>query len=106
MKPDILPLSQARGEIDPINYERSFMLRESVAILNATLETLPPRLQFVLRMYYGIGANEEHTLQAIGDQLGLCKERVRELKLYARIKLIKRLRLRLRLTGYRAPWVP
>jgi len=41
---------------------------------------LPNRLAYVIQAYYGLGGQEAHTLQTIGDELGVTRERVRQLR--------------------------
>ncbi len=44
------------------------------------LGTLRERDARVLVLYYGLGGQREHTLQEIGEQLGVSRERVRQLR--------------------------
>lgn len=52
------------------------------------LETLSPREQEVMTLYYGINRDRPCTLEEIGQHLGLTRERVRQIK----EKALKRLR--------------
>jgi RNA polymerase primary sigma factor len=52
------------------------------------LRTLPPRDAKVLRLYFGLDGDREHTLEEIGGMLGVTRERVRQL----RDRALKRLR--------------
>jgi len=72
-QPGSVLLSQ-RGE--PGKAERAGEIAECVL---AMVKRLPRRLGFVIRAYYGLHGKEPQTLQAIGDQLGLTRERVRQL---------------------------
>jgi len=44
------------------------------------LRTLRPRDARVVRLYYGLQGEEEHTLEEIGDLLGVTRERIRQLR--------------------------
>ena len=44
------------------------------------VKRLPKRLGWVITAYYGLNGKERQTLQAIGNQLGLTRERVRQLR--------------------------
>ncbi len=56
--------------------------------IESALRTLPPRDAKVLRLYFGLDAGREHTLEEIGGMLGVTRERVRQL----RDRALKRLR--------------
>ena len=56
--------------------------------VDQALKTLPPRDAKVLRLYFGLDAGREHTLEEIGGMLGVTRERVRQL----RDRALKRLR--------------
>jgi RNA polymerase primary sigma factor len=48
--------------------------------IESALSTLPPRDAKVLRLYFGLEAGREHTLEEIGSMLGVTRERVRQIK--------------------------
>jgi RNA polymerase primary sigma factor len=52
-----------------------------------TLTTLTPREERVLRMRYGIGMRSDHTLEEIGQQFGVTRERIRQIEEKALRKL-------------------
>ena len=58
--------------------------------LRAALRTLNPREQRILRDYFGMETGEGTTLEAIGKEMGLTRERVRQLKERAIRKLTQR----------------
>jgi len=51
------------------------------------LERIEPREAYVLRLHYGLGGREPMTLREIGRQLGLTRERVRQIRRDALTKL-------------------
>lgn len=53
------------------------MLKEHVAL---ALQSIRPRDARVLRLYYGLQGESEHTLEQIGQLLGVTRERVRQLR--------------------------
>jgi RNA polymerase primary sigma factor len=58
------------------------------AELARALDTLPARDAKILRLYFGLEGDREHTLDEIGKMLGVTRERVRQL----RDRALKRLR--------------
>jgi RNA polymerase primary sigma factor len=56
--------------------------------IEEALATLSPRDARVLRLYFGLDGGREHTLEEIGNMLGVTRERVRQL----RDRALKRLR--------------
>ncbi len=53
------------------------LLRDEI---DEALSTLRERDALVLRLYYGLGDDREHTLEEIGQKLGITRERVRQLR--------------------------
>jgi RNA polymerase primary sigma factor len=51
------------------------------------LDTLTPREAKVLRMRFGIGMNGDHTLEEVGRQFGVTRERIRQIQAKALHKL-------------------
>ncbi len=56
--------------------------------IERALDTLTPRDARVVRLYFGLDGGREHTLEEIGNMLGVTRERVRQL----RDRALKRLR--------------
>ena len=64
------------------------MMRNSLKQqIGVALTRLADREQTVLRLYFGLNAGERMTLNEIGDQFGICRERVRQIKAGALAKL-------------------
>ena len=57
------------------------------AVKTGRIGALTSREQLILRLRYGLGGEEEHTLEQIGQSLGLSRERVRQLEARALKKL-------------------
>ena len=51
------------------------------------LATLTPREERVLRMRFGIGMNTDHTLEEVGLQFSVTRERIRQIEAKALRKL-------------------
>jgi RNA polymerase primary sigma factor len=67
------------AENQPLPDER--LTRESLSIdLESLLTKLTEREAEVIRRYYGLGREEAQTLQQIGDEIGLTRERIRQIK--------------------------
>ncbi len=62
--------------------------------VEAALQTLKPREARILRLYYGLDGEESLTLEEIGQQLGVTRERVRQIKerALARLRHVSRAR--------------
>lgn len=63
------------------------MRRNLVELARTAIGTVAPREEQVLRRRFGIGDHEEHTLQEVGDELGLTRERIRQIEAAALAKL-------------------
>ena len=55
--------------------------------ISEALETLEPRDAKVLRLYFGLEGEREHTLEEIGNMLGVTRERIRQLRDRALLRL-------------------
>ena len=69
--------------------ERNRVTEQIIEILH----TLSPREEEVIKMRFGIGVDRDHTLEEVGKQLSITRERVRqiEVKALAKLKHPKRL---------------
>ncbi len=63
-----------------IDTEAEVMDRFLSEEVERALATLPPRDSRVLRLYFGLDGGREHTLEEIGQMLGVTRERVRQLR--------------------------
>jgi RNA polymerase primary sigma factor len=59
-------------------------LRETTT---SVLASLTPREERVLRMRFGIGMNTDHTLEEVGQQFSVTRERIRQIEAKALRKL-------------------
>ena len=65
----------------------AFQDRSMIDCVKKSLDELSPREAQVLRLRYGIGTNQDHTLEEVGRTLGLTRERVRQIESAAIRKL-------------------
>lgn len=70
--------------IQPLEAAIQTNLRQSCT---AVLSTLSPREERVLRMRFGIGMNSDHTLEEVGLQFAVTRERIRQIEAKALRKL-------------------
>ena len=75
---------QDPNEVLPIDAAIQANLRETTT---RVLATLTPREERVLRMRFGIGMNTDHTLEEVGQQFSVTRERIRQIEAKALRKL-------------------
>ena len=73
-----------KGAILPIDAAIQQNLRETTT---RVLASLTPREERVLRMRFGIGMNTDHTLEEVGQQFSVTRERIRQIEAKALRKL-------------------
>lgn len=73
-----------KNAILPIDAAIQSNLRE---VTTRVLSTLTPREERVLRMRFGIGMNTDHTLEEVGQQFNVTRERIRQIESKALRKL-------------------
>ena len=78
---DFIPDTNA---IQPIDAAIQSNLRETTT---RVLASLTPREERVLRMRFGIGMNTDHTLEEVGQQFSVTRERIRQIEAKALRKL-------------------
>lgn len=70
--------------VQPLDAAINQNLRETV---NRIMSTLTAREERVLRMRFGIGMNTDHTLEEVGQQFSVTRERIRQIEAKALRKL-------------------
>lgn len=73
-----------KGAILPIDAAIQSNLRDTTT---RVLASLTPREERVLRMRFGIGMNTDHTLEEVGQQFSVTRERIRQIEAKALRKL-------------------
>ena len=73
-----------KNAVAPIDAAIQSNLRE---VTTRVLATLTPREERVLRMRFGIGMNTDHTLEEVGQQFKVTRERIRQIESKALRKL-------------------
>ncbi|MFO0774850.1 MAG: sigma-70 family RNA polymerase sigma factor [Nitrospiraceae bacterium] len=91
---DLLPDHQVVSPDSSVN--RTERTRE----LDRILDTLTPREQMVIRMRFGIGHDQARTLEQVGDELSVTRERIRQIEAKA-LKKLKTPQMRQMLTAIR-----
>ncbi|MCC7283778.1 MAG: RNA polymerase sigma factor RpoD, partial [Acetobacteraceae bacterium] len=66
-----------KNAIIPLDAAIQANLREATT---RVLQTLTPREERVLRMRFGIGMNTDHTLEEVGQQFSVTRERIRQIE--------------------------
>jgi len=77
-------LIKSPNAIDPHAVAEASALQK---IVGEALEHLTPREQRILRMRFGIGGTADHTLEEIGKEFGVTRERIRQIEAKALEKL-------------------
>jgi RNA polymerase primary sigma factor len=72
---------------DAVNPQEAVETSDLQKSINEALADLPPREQRILRMRFGIGGTNEHTLEEIGKVFGVTRERIRQIEAKALEKL-------------------
>ena len=77
-------LIKAPDAVDPHAAAEASALQR---IVSEALVDLTPREQRILRMRFGIGSTADHTLEEIGKEFGVTRERIRQIEAKALEKL-------------------
>jgi RNA polymerase primary sigma factor len=73
-----------KNAVLPIDAAIQSNLRETTT---RTLASLTPREERIIRMRFGIGMNKDHTLEEVGNQFSVTRERIRQIEAKALRKL-------------------
>jgi RNA polymerase primary sigma factor len=77
-------LIEDKDVVQPIDAAIQSNLRETTT---RVLALLTPREERIIRMRFGLGVNSDHTLQEVGQQFSLTRERIRQIEAKAIRKL-------------------
>ncbi len=77
-------LIEDAATVAPVDHAVNASLRD---VCKDVLDTLTPREAKVLRMRFGIGMNTDHTLEEVGKQFDVTRERIRQIEAKALRKL-------------------
>jgi RNA polymerase primary sigma factor len=77
-------LIEDKDVVQPIDATIQSNLRETTT---RVLALLTPREERIIRMRFGLGVNSDHTLQEVGQQFSLTRERIRQIEAKAIRKL-------------------
>jgi RNA polymerase primary sigma factor len=67
--------------------EEACMLQNTAQEIEMILSTLSPREEAILRKRFGIGDDKTYTLEELGQEYGLTRERIRQIETKALLKL-------------------
>ena len=79
-----LGATDVAGRILPLDAAIQSNLRETTT---RVLASVTPREERILRMRFGIGMNKDHTLEEVGQQFSVTRERIRQIEAKALRKL-------------------
>ena len=80
-------LSNIKNLESDLNLDEVVAKKELKEKISEVLSTLTPREERVLRMRFGVGMNTDHTLEEVGLQFSVTRERIRGIEAVALRKL-------------------
>ncbi len=87
-------ISDLLADLDGEDPAATAAQQDTVRQLQAALSRLDPRERTILTLRFGLDGNGPRTLENIGDQIGLTRERIRQMQIRAFAKLRQSNRLR------------
>jgi len=96
---DDFTLYDLMGLKDTVPPDNTLLKESLIEEINSTLKVLGEREAQIIRKYYGLDGQVPRTLEEIGEELGLTRERVRQLK-EAAIRRLKQSTKHTRLKSY------
>jgi RNA polymerase primary sigma factor len=82
---DLIPANDAP---DP---EEAAVLQGDARLADRAIAVLEPREQHIIRLRFGLGDDRDHTLEEVGNELSVTRERVRQLERRAILKMRRHL---------------
>jgi RNA polymerase primary sigma factor len=73
-----------QNAVDPL---QTMMRTDLTEVIEEMLTQLPPRQEKIVKMRFGIGHKREYTLDEIGKEFKITRERIRQLLFQALVKL-------------------
>lgn len=98
-KDDDFTLYDLLGKKDTVSPDDKLLKESLVKEIDETLKILSERQSSIIRKYYGLGGKVPMTLEEIGEEFDLTRERVRQLK-EAAIRRLKQSTKHMRLKSY------
>ena len=76
-----------------VRQDETIFLAEMICVMKKHLVGLNPREERIIRQRFGVGVDREYTLEEIGSELGISRERVRQIQKKGLKKIKKSLHL-------------
>jgi len=77
---DDVTLAETLVNPEELNPEEDFVMDELQTEVSEALDLLSPRERDIVMRYYGLGDQETSSLEAIGQDIHLSRERVRQIR--------------------------
>jgi RNA polymerase primary sigma factor len=84
---DDVTLADTLADADDLTPDEGYVSDELIAELADAMDVLSPREKDIVVRYYGLGSNETASLETIGQDINLSRERVRQIRNQALSKM-------------------